>query len=187
MRFRFLGDVDCPDWLLAEIYNLSQMTPTNIKNLGQLIASSIIEGDLNDEQIEQFTKDSKTEKKAMVAALEMIFTSSTRNSVSPVDLNSELQQLGLPREHSTALTRIYKDHFLQTSTMLTGQSLRLSRLESIQVVNDDKSSPLKQVNLKIKTCGNKIDETTINFPRDKLDQLLKEMKNVRSLMEQVIQ
>lgn len=60
----------------------------------------------------------------MVAALELIFTSSARYGVSAADLSSELQQLGLPREHSTAVARLHTDHCPQITAVLSSQSLR---------------------------------------------------------------
>lgn len=60
----------------------------------------------------------------MVAALELIFTSSARYGVSAADLSSELQQLGLPREHSTAVARLHTDHCPQITAVLASQSLR---------------------------------------------------------------
>lgn len=60
----------------------------------------------------------------MIAALELIFTSSARYGVSATDLNSELQQLGLPREHSTAVARLHTDHCPQIAAVLSSQSLR---------------------------------------------------------------
>lgn len=65
--------------------------------------------------------------KAMVAALELIFTSSARYGVSAADLSSELQQLGLPREHSTAVARLHTDHCSQITAVLSSQSLRGDR------------------------------------------------------------
>jgi hypothetical protein len=86
----------------------------------------------------------------------------------------------------------------------------VSRLSSIEVIPSETTSPLAKVVLKIKTSGNKETETTINIPKDKLNELLtgffnllfslfyiktavlniniiSELKNVRTLMEQVLQ
>ncbi|XP_001607464.2 COMM domain-containing protein 4 [Nasonia vitripennis] len=190
MRFRFLGDVDCPDWLLAEIYNLSQMSSSKMKTLGQIVIKSIVDEEIDEEKVNKIAQDSKLEigeLKAIIAALEMIFTSSARNSVSPADLSSELQQLGLPREHSTVISRLHTENCAQISTILTGQSLRLSRLSSIEIVPSESTSPFSKVALKIKTVGDKEKETTINIAQDKLSELFTELKSVRSLMEQVLQ
>lgn len=62
--------------------------------------------------------------KAIVAALELIFSSSARYGVSTTDLSSELQQLGLPREHSTVMARLHTDHCPKITATLSGQSLR---------------------------------------------------------------
>lgn len=62
--------------------------------------------------------------KAMVAALELIFTSSARYGVSATDLSSELQQLGLPREHSAAIARLHTEYSSQITVALSSQSLR---------------------------------------------------------------
>jgi len=190
MRFRFLGDVDCPDWLLAEIYNLSQMSPSKMKNLAQLVVKSIIDEGIDEEKMKKFGQDSKIETtnlKAIIAALDMIFTSSARNSVSPADLSSELQQLGLPREHSTVISRLHTDNCAQITTLLTGQSLRINRVASVDVVPSENSPFAKMVLKTVNFPGDEEKETSINIPKDKLNELLTELKTVRSLMEQVIQ
>ena len=65
-----------------------------------------------------------SDAKAIVAALELILTSSARYGVSPADLSSELQQLGLPREHSAAVARLHTDNCPQITAILTSKSLR---------------------------------------------------------------
>lgn len=69
-------------------------------------------------------REELNDAKAMVAALELIFTSSARYGVSAADLSSELQQLGLPREHSAAIARLHTDHCPQITAALSSQSLR---------------------------------------------------------------
>ena len=62
----------------------------------------------------------------------MIFKSSARNTVSPSDLSSELQQLGLPREHSSVISKLHEEHCAQITTILTGQSLRCELTNKIK-------------------------------------------------------
>ncbi|KAI4473120.1 hypothetical protein M0802_016301 [Mischocyttarus mexicanus] len=182
MKFRFLGDGDCPDWLLAEINTLSRMTSIKMKTLGQIVMKSLTEGELDEEKIKKITQDAKldlSDAKAMIAALELIFTSSARYGVSAADLSSELQQLGLPREHSTAVARIHTDCCPQLTATLSSQSLRgkiyisnLSRLSSIKVVSCDSSSPFSTVSLKVKKLEGKEEESTINISKDDVQVLL---------------
>ncbi|EGI65609.1 COMM domain-containing protein 4 [Acromyrmex echinatior] len=186
LRFRFLGDGDCPDWLLAEINTLSRMTSIKMKMLGQAVAKYLTEGELDEEKIKKITQDAKldvSDAKAMVVALELIFTSSARYGVSAADLSSELQQLGLPREHSTAVARLHTDHCPQITAVLSSQSLRVSRLSSIEVLPCDSSSPVSAMTLKLKKIDGKEEDSTINISKDDVQVLLKELKRARALME----
>nr|CAD7259592.1 unnamed protein product [Timema shepardi] len=70
--------------------------------------------------------------KASVAAVEFILTSSSRHDVEEDVLSSELQQLGLPREHSTSLVRVYSDNLAAFTSKLKSESLRFSRLEDVR-------------------------------------------------------
>lgn len=46
-KFRFCGDCDCPDWVLAEIHSsLSILTSVKLKILAQLVAASILGEDV---------------------------------------------------------------------------------------------------------------------------------------------
>ncbi|XP_033215817.1 COMM domain-containing protein 4 [Belonocnema kinseyi] len=186
MRFRFLGDGDCPDWLLVEINTLSRMTSIKMKSLGQLVVKSLTEGEFDEEKVKKLTQDAKLElsdAKAIVAALELIFTSSARYGVSVADLSSELQQLGLPREHSAAVARLYTDNSPQITAILTSQSLRLNRLTSIDIAPGENSSPFKRMTLKLKNVDGKEDETSINILKNEIPVLLTELKRARSMME----
>ena len=64
------------------------------------------------------------EVKASVAALVFILSTSARHTVDSDTLSSELQQLGLPREHATALCRVYSDNLTSIPNQLRNQSLR---------------------------------------------------------------
>ncbi|XP_071871491.1 COMM domain-containing protein 4 [Bombus fervidus] len=186
MKFRFLGDGDCPDWLLAEINTLSRMTSIKIKILGQTVAKYLTERDLDEEKVRKITQDAKVElndAKAMVAALELIFTSSARYGVSAADLSSELQQLGLPREHSAAIARLHTDHCPQITAALSSQSLRVSSLSSIEVLSCDNSSPFSTVSLKLKKLDGNVEDSVINISKKDVNVLLTELRRAKSLME----
>ena len=46
MKFKFCGNVDCPDWLITEITYLTKITPVKLRILGNLICKYIMkEGD----------------------------------------------------------------------------------------------------------------------------------------------
>jgi hypothetical protein len=47
MRFKFCGDLDVPEWVLAEIATLSKLTPVRIKLLTAQVIASCIEGKID--------------------------------------------------------------------------------------------------------------------------------------------
>ncbi|XP_031832298.1 COMM domain-containing protein 4 isoform X3 [Nomia melanderi] len=186
MKFRFLGDGDCPDWLLAEINTLSRMTSIKIKILGQAVAKYLAEGELDEEKIKKVTQDAKVElsdAKAMIAALELIFVSSARYGVSAADLSSELQQLGLPREHSAAIARLHTDNSPRITDALSSQSLRVSQLSSIQVLPCANSSPFSTLSFKLNKLGGTGENSIVNISQEDVHILLTELRRAKSLME----
>ncbi|GFG35383.1 hypothetical protein Cfor_10117 [Coptotermes formosanus] len=87
------------------------------------------------DRVKKLTADAKfepSEVKAAVAALLFVLETSARHGVDGETLGSELQQLGLPREHAAALCRVYSDNLTSISSRLQDQSLRLSRLQDVQ-------------------------------------------------------
>nr|CAD7586186.1 unnamed protein product [Timema genevievae] len=132
-RFRFCGDLDCPDWILAEINTLAKMSSVKMKLLCQQVAKSSLGEEMDYDKVKKLTSDAKFEVgdvKASVAAVEFILTSSSRHGVEEDVLSSELQQLGLPREHSTSLVRVYSDNLTAFTSKLKSESLR--RLEDVR-------------------------------------------------------
>ncbi|XP_014213653.1 COMM domain-containing protein 4 isoform X2 [Copidosoma floridanum] len=166
------------------------MPSSKMKSLSQIVIKAIISKEIDQEKMKKFSQESKIELdnvKALIAALDMIFKSSSRNSVSPADLSSELQQLGLPREHSTIVSRLHTDNCAQITVLLTEQSLRINRVSSIEIVPAENSPSAKMILKTVHTPGDNEHETLINIPKEKLSYLLGELKNVRSLMEQLVE
>lgn len=189
MKFRFLGDGDCPDWLLAEINTMTRMTSIKIKLLGQTIAKYLTDGDFDKDKVKKIAQDTKLEindAKAVTATLELILTSSARYGVSPADLNNELQQLGLPREHSGAIARLHTDFCSQITAVQSLQSLRVSRLSAIEVTRNRiscNSFPLYTILLKLEKLDGSKESFTINATCVNLKVLLAELKSVKAQME----
>ncbi|KAF7987702.1 hypothetical protein HCN44_003565 [Aphidius gifuensis] len=187
MKFRFLGDGDCPDWLLAEINSLSRMTSIKMKLLGQMIVKLIINEDqLDEDKVKKLTHDAKLDfddAKAIIAAIELILTSSVRYGVNATDLSSELQQLGLPREHSVALGKLYTENFTRIMESLSSRSLRLSRLASVNVISSDKV--FVNLSLVLKNKNNQEIEKFVNLSKSDVPVILTEMKKVRAIMDGV--
>uniref|UniRef100_A0A673NJ67 COMM domain-containing protein 4-like n=1 Tax=Sinocyclocheilus rhinocerous TaxID=307959 RepID=A0A673NJ67_9TELE len=143
--FRFCGDLDCPDWVLAEMSTLARMSSVKMK----LLCVQVIK-DLLDEGIDvrQHWRQQFGDIKAGIAVLSFILSSAAKHDVDSESLSSELQQLGLPKEHTTGLCKSYEDKHSALQEKLRGSSLRLGRLEAVnwRVDYTLSSSELKQVN-----------------------------------------
>ncbi|XP_022610315.1 COMM domain-containing protein 4-like isoform X2 [Seriola dumerili] len=173
MRFRFCGDLDCPDWVLAEISTLAKIY----------------------EKVAKLTADAKFESgdiKASVAVLSFIFSSAAKHDVDSESLSSELQQLGLPKEHTTGLCKSYEDKHSALQDKLRETSLRLGRLEAVSWRIDYtlSSSELREVNepviqLKLQAQGaesGSTETTVVSVSADKFRVLLAELKQAQTMM-----
>ncbi|KAG0714317.1 COMM domain-containing protein 4 [Chionoecetes opilio] len=69
-------------------------------------------------------KFSEEGSRAAVAAVRWVVGSAAGAAVTPAVLDSELQQLGLPKEHAAALTRVYADHLPRLALHLQQASLK---------------------------------------------------------------
>jgi len=136
MRFRFCGDLDCPDWVLAEIQTLSKLSSVKFKLLCNQVTTCILQdgSDLNVEKIEKLCADAKfdwSDSKSAIACLHFVLTSGAKHVVAVDELLDEVQQLGLPKEHAAALGKVFGDNTTSIRTRLTGQSLKLNSLEKV--------------------------------------------------------
>ncbi|RZF33868.1 hypothetical protein LSTR_LSTR009892 [Laodelphax striatellus] len=132
MRFKFCGEGDCPDWVLLQINALSRMSSVKMKILCQTVAKSLVENELDFEKVKKLTADAKLELddiKTSLLAIAFIIESSTRYNTSDAALSNELQQIGLPHEHSQAICKVYNEHSPKIAACLIEKSLRTSKLQ----------------------------------------------------------
>uniref|UniRef100_A0A0B6ZLN1 COMM domain-containing protein n=1 Tax=Arion vulgaris TaxID=1028688 RepID=A0A0B6ZLN1_9EUPU len=195
MRFRFCGDLDCPDWVLAEINILSKITSVKMKLLAMQVLKDMLGEDLDYEKVQKLTSDAKFETgdiKASIAALSFILSSAAKYDVDAETLSNELQQLGLPREHTTSLSRSYSDGQSQLQEHFRSTSLRVSSLDSVQwrvdyVLSSSElqnvNEPSVQLKFGIKDV-NSVDSNLVAFTltADKFRVLLHELKQAESAM-----
>ncbi|KRT78195.1 hypothetical protein AMK59_6797, partial [Oryctes borbonicus] len=144
MRFRFCGDADCPDWVLVEINTLSSLSSVKLKLLAQVVANGIVNPPIDISKAEKLFADSKLDLdidlKACMACLSFIITSTVRYNCDRNMLHSELQQLGLPREHSTSIKRVTDDNYTEIATKLGASSLKVNPLEKYSIKHNKDSN-----------------------------------------------
>ena len=130
MKFRFCGDLDCPNWVLSEIATLSLFTSVRVKVLAIQVLSSTLEGTFNHEKVLKLTSnDAKglSNIKGITAAVHFILTNAARYDLDEISLTQEIQQLGLPKENAEAITKLYREHKDGLRETLSVKSYRMSR------------------------------------------------------------
>ncbi|XP_069018175.1 COMM domain-containing protein 4 isoform X2 [Embiotoca jacksoni] len=160
----------------------------------QVLKDLIGEG-IDYDKVAKLTADAKFESgdiKASVAVLSFIFSSAAKHDVDSESLSSELQQLGLPKEHTTGLCKSYEDKHSALQDKLRETSLRLGRLSSVswRVDYTLSSSELREVNepviqLKLQTQGAEsasAETTVVSVSADKFRVLLSELKQAQAMM-----
>ncbi|NXA41128.1 COMD4 protein, partial [Eudromia elegans] len=184
-RFRFCGDLDCPDWVLAEISTLAKISSVKLKLLCAQVLKDLLGEAIDYEKILKLTSDAKLESgdvKATIAVLSFILSSAAKHNVDSESLSSELQQLGLPKEHATGLCRSYEEKQSALQDNLRACSLRLSRLDSVSWRVDytlssselqDVSEPLVHLRLAVRRGdGGGMDTVPVAVSADKFRVLL---------------
>jgi len=117
----------------------------------------------------------------------------TKFSVDAESLSNELQQLGLPKEHATALCKAYEDNADDLRKEFLLKTLRLSRLEAVDWRVDyilgssqlkDICEPSVQLRLRVSSPeSNKVESLAFTLSSEKFRVLLDEMKQAYEIME----
>lgn len=131
MRFKFCGDLDCPDWVLSEVSTLSKMSSIRIKLLVAQIIEYCLQGSFNYEKVLRLAADNAegvSDIKGAVAAAHFMIVNAAKYDIDDISLLQEIQQLGLPKENSEALSKQYKDNKNNLRTKLAADSYKISKL-----------------------------------------------------------
>ncbi|NXQ16087.1 COMD4 protein, partial [Peucedramus taeniatus] len=196
-RFRFCGDLDCPDWVLAEISTLAKISSVKLKLICAHVLQDLLGEAIEYDKILKLTSDAKLgDVKATIAVLGFILSSAAKHSIDSESLSSELQQLGLPKEHASGLCRSYEEKQSPLQDRLRACSLRLSQLGSVRwrVDYTFSSSELQEVNEPVvhltfnvwdRECE-KMTAVPVTLSANKFWVLLAELKQAHALMNTLL-
>mmetsp|Transcript_81831 Transcript_81831/g.119944 ORF Transcript_81831/g.119944 Transcript_81831/m.119944 type:complete len:195 (-) Transcript_81831:257-841(-) len=191
MRFRCFGDMDAPDWILAEISVLAKISSVRMKIIVTQVINSIKGQTMDYVKLVKLTGDAglvTSEVKAGVGALEHILRTAAQYNCDDSVLENELQQLGLPREHTVSVCRPYKDHRQALRHTLAEETLKLPGL-------DGEPRWRAEVNLGSSLCANARSlsahlalrtggqQVSFEMSQDQLAVLHKELLTARSIMQ----
>ncbi|XP_066248408.1 COMM domain-containing protein 4 [Euwallacea similis] len=183
MRFRFNGDADCPDWILAEIYTLSRLSSIKLKLLGQIVCQGIITPPIQIDKVNKLFAESKTDADinitSCISCLSFLLSSATRFNCDSTALQSELQQLGLPREHSTSIRKVFDEYNVCLVETFKAQSLKIQPLEDVSTAIDPEVG-CTRIDLKIQ--GQK---RSVVISQNTLDSLLDDLSHIKKVMSEL--
>ncbi|XP_022658761.1 COMM domain-containing protein 4-like isoform X2 [Varroa jacobsoni] len=133
MRFKFCGGLDCPDWLLAALASLAKLSSIKVRSGANQLARAMAEGRLEPKILTAVCE--KLTNSEAVAAVHEVLKLALRTQVEEAVLIDELQQLGLPREHSTGLGKAYAE----------------SRARAVERLREDFVHQKGEISFKLKT------------------------------------
>ncbi|KFB43649.1 AGAP001207-PA-like protein [Anopheles sinensis] len=125
--------------------------------------------------------------KGGMACLRFLLTIASRYNTEITVFGTELQQLGLPKEHTAIMCRLLGDHVQKIRTVLRDNSLSINQLETFQCTIP--KNTIDCIQLKIGIHNEIVDGVpqktthTVNLNRNDALLLLNELKSVRDTME----
>ena len=212
MKFRFTGDTDAPDWLLAEIATLSRISSVRMKLIAKQVLLKMVTGSMDYEKVLRLltpkgaARASVSDTKGSIAALHFVVENAAKFGVDETTLHQELQQLGLPKENCDALSRQYRDNRAALRAKLVGAAYKHSTLLELDwrvdhVLRSSSSGevnrPCVHLNFLVDTAphrgelasrepdGERVRETTCEMPADKFDVLVYELRQAQALMASI--
>ena len=169
MRFKFCGNIDCPDWLITEITYLTKFTSVKLRIISNQICRFIINKGANIQDLKKILDEmnlNEQESKIVISVLDFIFRNSAKFDVEDIALSQELQQLGLPQENAESISKVFKNQKLKLREFLKGD------IFSFNIIND--------VNFK-NSYTLSDNYTNFNYVNEKESELSEDNYNIQSL------
>lgn len=182
-KFKFCGDADAPDFILAIIHsNLCGMSSIKLKVFASHVVEMITSGNVIDEQKFLATFDGSLENlKSAYACVEFLLLSAVRHGVTKEVFSIELQQLGFPKEHSMAMGKVLDEKASAVKSYLRGKSLSVNELKNVKFSKSDSGIDCVKMELDI---ANRNITKEIHISKEDIPILLKELKIIQSKMNE---
>lgn len=157
-----------------------------------MFATNVVKTILSEEPIDEqkFSgafDGSIDDTKSAFSCVRFLLLSAVRFSIGKDVFSIELQQLGLPREHSLALGKVLDEHSASLKENLKFKSLTINELSDVKCRQSDGIDCVK-LEMKIKNSvsgGNVVKEVNININSSDIPILIKELKIIKSKMDEL--
>lgn len=125
--------------------------------------------------------------KSAYECVRFLLLSAVRFGVTKDVFSIELQQLGLPREHSLALGKILDDKVVVMKSYLKGKSLSVNELKTVKCLQSDSGIECIKMQMEINNYREKNQNVTkeINISKADIPILLKELKIIQKKMNEL--
>eukprot|EP00300_Choanocystis_sp_HF-7_P030897 c39904_g1_i1.p1 GENE.c39904_g1_i1~~c39904_g1_i1.p1 ORF type:complete len:193 (+),score=50.06 c39904_g1_i1:116-694(+) len=191
MKFTFCGGLDAPDWILAEIGVISKLTVMQLRRLVSQVIKAIMGEEIETEVLGKVAQDagfSSSDLKAAFATVDFIARSGARYGCGEETLSAELQQLGLPTELVSTLTKLYGKDLAGMQAALQAATLQLERVDKIDwrvdyLVSSSNMRTLLVPSVSLRIGTDAGEAVYFEMTAQKLAVLLQELKVARSLMD----
>ena len=134
MKFKFCGNIDCPEWLISEITFLTKISSIKLRIItNNLVNCLISEAKSLNDILKTIEEMNFTEQEAIiiVSSLEFIIKNSTKFDVEDLILNQELQQLGLPQENADSITKVFKNQKENLKKKLVNETFSFNKISNV--------------------------------------------------------
>mmetsp|Transcript_1708 Transcript_1708/g.3660 ORF Transcript_1708/g.3660 Transcript_1708/m.3660 type:complete len:208 (+) Transcript_1708:83-706(+) len=202
MKFRFCGDLDAPDWLLAEIATLSKVNAVRMKVLVKQVVQYGLTGEIDYEKVSKMTGKElggHSDTKGVVAALHFVLSQSAKYDIDDTTLQLEIQQLGLPKENADALARTFRESKDALRARFAEMAFRVNtlatvewRVDQVMASSSAEEEAGAQVHLKFavdtaphRTDGGaaaELEETAVTMSAEKFQVFHHELRQARAQM-----
>lgn len=158
------------------------------------VAKSLLGEPLPEDKLkETFNVQKGTEMdtpKAAIACLKYLLTSAVCFNADSSTFSEELQQLGLPKEHATAICKVFDEFGAKIKDDLISKSLTVNEFKNASVVtHPEKTIDCIQLQVKLKNeiVEGKLQPETchsVNVKKSDIPILLNELKTIKTMMDE---
>lgn len=119
--------------------------------------------------------------KSSYNCVRFLINSAVKNGVTKEVFSLELQQLGLSKEHSNALGKVFEEHLINVTNSLEKRHFSIRKPENVEI-NETISKTL-QFNFTFPENSSQ-DNLKVNLRNEHANELLVELKKIKQIMEE---
>lgn len=134
MKFKFCGNIDCPEWIITEITFLTKISTIKLRIICNNLINSLLNDYKNLKDVKKSLEEMNfTDEEAtiIISVIEFIIKNSAKFDVEDMILNQELQQLGLPQENADSISKVFKNQKENLRKKLKTDIFEFNKIESV--------------------------------------------------------